>query len=136
MSDLPERPAIRPVEVKEIDLKGQRGFWLKDPLRLSDAVLVVPPVGLAVWELLDGTRTLRDVARAFEERYGFEIGIEPIRTLVGAPAGGTSDILVRLVGGKLAETWGQQVISDPRPGANGNIGRKQHGFPSQKELPL
>ncbi|HEX2828834.1 MAG TPA: tripartite tricarboxylate transporter substrate-binding protein [Burkholderiales bacterium] len=46
---------------------------------------------------------------------------KPIRTLVGAPAGGTSDILVRLVGGKLAETWGQQVISDPRPGANGNI---------------
>ena len=46
---------------------------------------------------------------------------KPIRTLVGAPAGGTSDILVRLVGGKLAETWGQQVISDSRPGANGNI---------------
>jgi tripartite-type tricarboxylate transporter receptor subunit TctC len=46
---------------------------------------------------------------------------KPVRTLVGAPAGGTSDILVRLVGGKLAETWGQQVISDPRPGANGNI---------------
>ncbi|MGZ5163725.1 MAG: Bug family tripartite tricarboxylate transporter substrate binding protein, partial [Burkholderiales bacterium] len=47
--------------------------------------------------------------------------VKPIRTLVGAPAGGTSDILVRLVGAKLAETWGQQVISDPRPGANGNI---------------
>jgi tripartite-type tricarboxylate transporter receptor subunit TctC len=46
---------------------------------------------------------------------------KPIRTLVGAPAGGTSDILVRLVGAKLGETWGQQVISDPRPGANGNI---------------
>jgi tripartite-type tricarboxylate transporter receptor subunit TctC len=41
--------------------------------------------------------------------------------LVGAPPGGTSDILVRLVGGKLGETWGQQVLSDPRPGANGNI---------------
>ena len=47
--------------------------------------------------------------------------VKPIRILVGAPAGGTSDILVRLLGGKLTETWGQQVISDPRPGANGNI---------------
>jgi tripartite-type tricarboxylate transporter receptor subunit TctC len=47
--------------------------------------------------------------------------LKPVRMLVGAPAGGTSDILVRLVGAKLAETWGQQVLSDPRPGANGNI---------------
>ena len=47
--------------------------------------------------------------------------VKPIRVLVGAPAGGTSDILVRLVGAKLTEAWGQQVISDPRPGANGNI---------------
>ena len=46
---------------------------------------------------------------------------KPIRMLVGAPPGGTSDILVRLVGGKLGEAWGQQVISEPRPGANGNI---------------
>lgn len=46
---------------------------------------------------------------------------KPIRVLVGAPPGGTSDILVRLVGAKLTETWGQQVISDSRPGANGNI---------------
>jgi tripartite-type tricarboxylate transporter receptor subunit TctC len=41
--------------------------------------------------------------------------------LVGAPPGGTSDILVRLVGAKLTQTWGQQVLSDTRPGANGNI---------------
>src|SRR4051794_28081 len=46
---------------------------------------------------------------------------KPIRVLVGAPAGGTSDILVRLVGAKLTESWGRQVISDARPGANGNI---------------
>ncbi|HZM44545.1 MAG TPA: tripartite tricarboxylate transporter substrate-binding protein [Burkholderiales bacterium] len=46
---------------------------------------------------------------------------KPIRVLVGAPAGGTSDILTRMIGAKLNETWGQPVISDPRPGANGNI---------------
>jgi len=47
--------------------------------------------------------------------------VKPIRGLVGAPAGGTSDILVRLLGAKLTESWGQPVISEPRPGANGNI---------------
>ena len=46
----------------------------------------------------------------------------PVRVIVPYPAGGTSDILTRLVGAKLTETWGQQVISDSRPGANGNIG--------------
>lgn len=46
---------------------------------------------------------------------------KPIRVLVGAPAGGTSDILTRMIGARLNETWGHPVISDPRPGANGNI---------------
>ncbi len=45
-----------------------------------------------------------------------------IRVVVPYPAGGTSDILTRMVGAKLTEAWGQQVISDSRPGANGNIG--------------
>ena len=46
---------------------------------------------------------------------------KPIRVVVPYPAGGTSDILTRMVGAKLTEAWGQQVISDSRPGANGNI---------------
>ena len=46
----------------------------------------------------------------------------PIRIIVPFPAGGTSDILTRLIGAKLTESWGQQVLPDNRPGANGNIG--------------
>ena len=47
---------------------------------------------------------------------------KPIRIVVPFPAGGTSDILTRLIGGKMNEAWGQQVLADNRPGANGNIG--------------
>src|SRR5262245_34472641 len=47
---------------------------------------------------------------------------KPIRVIVPYPAGGTSDILTRMVGAKLTESWGQPVIADSRPGANGNIG--------------
>ena len=48
--------------------------------------------------------------------------VKPIRVIVPYPAGGTSDILTRMIGAKLSEVWGQQVIADSRPGANGNIG--------------
>lgn len=48
--------------------------------------------------------------------------VKPIRMVVPYPAGGTSDILTRLIGAKLTESWGQQIIADIRTGANGNIG--------------
>jgi len=45
----------------------------------------------------------------------------PIRIIVGAPAGGTADILARLVGEGLSKGLGQPVIVDNKPGALGVI---------------
>ena len=42
--------------------------------------------------------------------------------MVPYPPGGTSDILARLLGIKITESWGQQVLVENRSGANGNIG--------------
>ncbi len=45
-----------------------------------------------------------------------------VRAIVPYPAGGGVDLIARPVGQKLAEMWGQTVVIDNRPGANGNIG--------------
>ena len=47
---------------------------------------------------------------------------KPIRIIIPYPPGGTSDILARLLGAKITESWGQTVVVDNRTGANGNIG--------------
>jgi len=46
----------------------------------------------------------------------------PIRIVVPTLAGGSADILARLIGGKLHERWGQPVIVDNRAGAGQMIG--------------
>jgi tripartite-type tricarboxylate transporter receptor subunit TctC len=46
---------------------------------------------------------------------------KPIRMLIPYPAGGTSDILARMIGPELTKVWGPQVIVDNRVGANGAI---------------
>ncbi len=46
----------------------------------------------------------------------------PIRWIVPVPAGATTDIVTRLVGQKMSESWGQQVIVDNRAGGAMIIG--------------
>jgi tripartite-type tricarboxylate transporter receptor subunit TctC len=45
-----------------------------------------------------------------------------VRIVVPFPAGGSADLLPRIVGEKLSARWGHPVIVDNRPGAAGNIG--------------
>ncbi|MGZ8263215.1 MAG: tripartite tricarboxylate transporter substrate-binding protein, partial [Burkholderiales bacterium] len=44
---------------------------------------------------------------------------KPVRMLVGFSPGGGTDVVARIIGKKLSETWGQQVVIDNRPGAGG-----------------
>lgn len=46
---------------------------------------------------------------------------KPIRMLVSAPAGSGADIVARLVGLKMSEAMGQQIVIDNRGGAGGSI---------------
>ena len=48
--------------------------------------------------------------------------IKPIRMIVPWSPGGTSDTIGRILGQKMTEAWGQQIVIDTRPGASGIIG--------------
>src|SRR5688572_11769876 len=47
---------------------------------------------------------------------------KPVRLIAPYPPGGTSDILARIAGQKLAEAWGERIVVDNRPGASGSLG--------------
>jgi tripartite-type tricarboxylate transporter receptor subunit TctC len=48
---------------------------------------------------------------------------KPVRLIVTYPPGGSSDLMSRVYGAKLAELWKQQVIIESKPGAAGSIGK-------------
>src|SRR6266700_4721796 len=45
-----------------------------------------------------------------------------ITIVVGFSAGGSTDIVARLIAEEMRKTWGQPVVIDNKPGAGGNIG--------------
>ncbi len=45
-----------------------------------------------------------------------------VRFVVTYPPGGSSDVMARIIGQKLTEYWGQTVVVESKPGADGSIG--------------
>jgi tripartite-type tricarboxylate transporter receptor subunit TctC len=73
----------------------------------------------ALAQTYDGSyHLIRTAAAATEQHYP----TRPLRLIVPYPAGGGVDTVARVLGVKLSEILGQQVVVDNRPGANGIIG--------------
>ena len=61
-------------------------------------------------------------AQAAEARATAAYPSRPLKVVVPYPAGGVIDVTARAVTDALAQRWGQPVIVENRPGANGNLG--------------
>jgi tripartite-type tricarboxylate transporter receptor subunit TctC len=59
-------------------------------------------------------------ARAQTPKAGYPT--KPVRIIVPVAAGGSTDIVARMLADKLSAMWGQQVFIENKPGAGNNIG--------------
>ncbi len=75
-------------------------------------------VSVAFAALAVMTTAVAAAEKAAEKNYP----TKPIRLIVAFPPGGSTDIIARLVGQRLSEALGQQVIIDNRGGAGGTVG--------------
>ena len=78
----PERPRLRPVEVKPAQHEGEQVYVLVDPLKLADRPAILHMAGLALTELLDGSRTIPEVAVEFTTRFGIRVEHDQVEALV------------------------------------------------------
>jgi len=76
---------------------------LRRTVLASLAALALTPLGLAT-----------TAQAAFPDR--------PVRIVVPFPAGGSNDVIARLLAQNLSEQWGQAVVVENRAGAGGNVG--------------
>lgn len=75
-------PRIRAVDVRPIRRNGRPYLLLRDPLRLSEQMALIPQPLAPLLALCDGTRDLRAIRAALMVRYGVRVDEETLRSLI------------------------------------------------------
>ena len=125
--DQAERPVLRPVEPRWITYQGEQRLWLRDPLALSERMVLVPAVVAPMVALLDGERTPSGIKAAFEVRYGTRL-----------PPGFVEQFLAALqeaalLFGPAYEAARERVLADYRAAPFRRPALAGNGYPSDPE---
>ena len=76
---------------------------------------------MAITHYLRSLSVLIFIALVSQVSHAQDYPTKPIKIVVPLPPGGSNDVLARLIGQKMTESFGQPVIVENRPGAAGNI---------------
>jgi len=93
-------------------LRGDDGLLLRRSFAFNEA----PTIRIAIFSIITCV-ACSTIATAADAPYPSK----PVRFIIPFAPGGGNDIVGRMLGAKLGEAWGQQVVIDNRPGAGGNI---------------
>jgi MEMO1 family protein len=77
-------PKLRQVDIRPHMQNGRHYYLLRDPLQLSDNMILVPQALAAVLAYCDGSQSTEGMAQAFHAQYGFPLGMEMVENLVDA----------------------------------------------------
>ena len=72
-------PKIRDVEVVPVNIRGRGGVALRDPLRYTDEMIVIPQEALPLVQMFDGNTSILDIQAELSRRYGEIIPTDDIR---------------------------------------------------------
>ena len=74
-------PMMRNVEANPVNIKGEPGFMLRDPLNYTSEVIFLPQGALALIQFFDGKRSIIDIQAEFNKHYGEILPSEEIQLM-------------------------------------------------------
>ncbi len=77
-------PRLRLIDPRPVEQNGELRYLLRDPLQLSDNMLIVPPALAAALAFCDGTRDAESICAAFALHYGRRIPLRAVKQLLDA----------------------------------------------------
>ncbi len=75
-------PQLRYVDVIPFEDKNQTFFYLRDPMELAKAPLVVTGYELFILSMFDGQHRFAEIQQKFAEKFGVEITIEQLQQII------------------------------------------------------